>query len=115
MARRLRRSLRVSDTLARINGDEFVVILPELSALPEAKGLAQELLAVVSDPIDVAETVVSVRASIGVSLYPRDGANPRALLRAADAAMYQAKQGGKNAVAHVAAPPGSGVRADEPA
>jgi diguanylate cyclase (GGDEF)-like protein/PAS domain S-box-containing protein len=100
VARRLRRSLRASDTLARIHGDEFVAILPEMTELHEAASLAHKLLAVVSDPIDVAGTMVRVHASIGVSLYPSDGANPRALLRAADAAMYRAKTGGKNAVSH---------------
>jgi len=85
VARRLRRSLRVSDTLARIHGDEFVAIMPESSELHEAGSLAQKLLAVVSDPITVAGTTVSVRASIGVVLYPSGGTNPRTLLRAADA------------------------------
>jgi diguanylate cyclase (GGDEF)-like protein/PAS domain S-box-containing protein len=98
VARRLRRSLRASDLLARIHGDEFVAILPDMSELQEAGSMAQMLLDVVRDPIDVAGTTVSVQASIGVALYPNDGANPRALLRAADIAMYRAKLGGKNAV-----------------
>lgn len=108
VARRLRRSLRASDMLARIHGDEFVVIIPEMSAPHEAGSLAQKLLTVVSHPIDVAGTMVSVHASIGVALYPNDGANPRALLRAADTAMYQAKLKGKNAVSYVVAPPDGG-------
>jgi diguanylate cyclase (GGDEF)-like protein/PAS domain S-box-containing protein len=105
VARRLRRSLRASDTLARIHGDEFVAILPEMSELHEAGSLAQKLLHVVSDPIDVAGTTVSVKASLGVALYPNDGANPRALLRAADTAMYQAKLKGKNGVSYYLASP----------
>jgi len=114
VARRLRRSLRASDMLARIHGDEFVIIVPEMSAPHEAGSLAQKLLAVVSHPIDVAGTTVSVHASIGVALYPNDGANPRALLRAADAAMYQAKLKGKNAVGYVIAAPDGRAPADEP-
>lgn len=114
VARRLRRSLRASDTLARIHGDEFVVILPEMSEPHEAGSLAQKLLAVVSDPIAVAGTTVRVQASIGVALYPNDGANPRALLRAADTAMYQAKLKGKNAVSYVVAAPDGRNPADEP-
>jgi diguanylate cyclase (GGDEF)-like protein/PAS domain S-box-containing protein len=98
VARRLRRSLRGSDTLARIHGDEFVALLPELADAHEAAGLAQKLLAVVGEPIDLRGTTVTVQASIGVSLYPSDGASDRALLRAADDAMYRAKLGGKNAV-----------------
>jgi len=113
VARRLRRSLRASDMLARIHGDEFVVILPEMSEPHEAGSLAQKLLAVVSDPIEVAGTAVRVHASIGVSLYPNDGANPRALLRAADAAMYQAKLKGKNAVGYVVAAPNGGNHGGE--
>lgn len=114
VARRLRRSLRASDMLARIHGDEFVVILPEMSEPHEAGSLAQKLLAVVRDRIEVAGTAVSVHASIGVALYPNDGANPRALLRAADTAMYQAKLKGKNAVSYVIAAPDEGRPADEP-
>jgi diguanylate cyclase (GGDEF)-like protein/PAS domain S-box-containing protein len=115
VARRLRRVIRASDTLARIHGDEFVAILPEVSEPHEAWALAQKLLAAVNAPMDVAGTTVSVRASIGIGHYPNDGATPRALLRAADTAMYRAKQGGKNAVGHVVAPHGDGGRSGEPA
>ena len=114
VARRLRRSLRASDVLARLHGDEFVVILPEMSEPHEAGSLAQKLLGIVSTPIDVAGTTVRVEASIGVALYPNDGANPRTLLRAADAAMYQAKLRGKNAVHYVIASP-DGACNGEPA
>ncbi|MFU8889541.1 MAG: diguanylate cyclase domain-containing protein [Trueperaceae bacterium] len=114
VARRLRRSLRVGDLLARIHGDEFVVILPELSELHEACSVAEKLLAVVSQPTEEAGTAVSVQTSIGVALYPNDGADPRALLRAADTAMYQAKPKGKNAVSYVVAAPGGGGPVDEP-
>jgi diguanylate cyclase (GGDEF)-like protein/PAS domain S-box-containing protein len=100
VARRLRRSLRATDFLGRIHGDEFVALLPETAELQEAGSVAQKLLHVVSVPIDVAGTTAIVQASIGVALYPQDGANPRALLRAADAAMYQAKLKGKNGVSY---------------
>jgi diguanylate cyclase len=98
VARRVRRSLRASDTLARIHGDEFVAILPELASLHEAGGLAQGLLAIVGAPIDVDGSTVRVSASIGVGVYPFDGTSARAIVRAADIAMYRAKQSGKNAV-----------------
>jgi diguanylate cyclase (GGDEF)-like protein/PAS domain S-box-containing protein len=100
VARRLRRSLRADDTLARMHGDEFVALLPELAGPDEAGALARQLLAIVGEPIEVAGTTLQVRASIGVGLYPNDGANPRALLRAADVAMYRAKLGGKNAFSY---------------
>ena len=101
VAYRLRQSLRAGDTLARIHGDEFVALLPELSGRDEAESLAQQLLEVLTDPIDVAATTVSLQASIGVSLFPNDAADARALLRAADAAMYRVKLAGKNAVSRV--------------
>jgi diguanylate cyclase (GGDEF)-like protein/PAS domain S-box-containing protein len=108
IARRLRRSLRVNDKVARIHGDEFVFLLPEISEPHEAASIARKLLGIVGGPIAVAGTTVRVHASIGVSLYPNDGANARALLRAADTAMYAAKQGGKNAVRYVVAPKDGG-------
>ncbi len=104
VARRLRRSLRAGDTLARIHGDEFVALLPDLSGPLEADKLARELLAVVAQPIEVAGTTVIVHASIGISLWPSNGTDPRALLRAADDAMYRAKLAGKNAVSYVVPP-----------
>ncbi len=104
VAKRLRRSLMAGDTLARLHGDEFVALLPELARPLEASHLARELLAVVREPIDVAGTGVTVHASIGVSICPSDGVDPHALLLAADAAMYQAKLGGKNTVSFVEPP-----------
>ena len=105
IARRLRRSLRASDFLARLHGDEFVLILPEMDEQHQAGSMAQKLLGIVSDPITVTDTTVTVQASIGISMYPNDGTDARALLRAADTAMYAAKQGGKNGVSYVVAPP----------
>jgi diguanylate cyclase (GGDEF)-like protein len=85
-----------------------VFLLPEISEPHEAASIARKLLGIVGGPIAVAGTTVRVHASIGVSLYPNDGANARALLRAADTAMYAAKQGGKNAVRYVVAPKDGG-------
>jgi diguanylate cyclase (GGDEF)-like protein/PAS domain S-box-containing protein len=104
IGRRLRGSLRVSDTLARLHGDEFAALLPELSASSEADGLARTLLDVVKAPIAVEGVTLTVEVSIGVSLYPFDGTNARELMRSADTAMYLAKQGGKNAVNRSASP-----------
>ncbi len=114
VARRLRRSLRASDTLARIHGDEFVVILPELAEPQEVGTLIEKLLAVVDDPIDVAGTTVSLRVSIGHSAYPEDGANPSELLRASDASMYRAKLVGKSAARQVLVEPTREDRRREP-
>ena len=92
VARRLRGALRASDTLARMHGDEFVAILPEVAEKHEACVLAQKFRAAVHRPIAVSGTTVRVQASIGVVRYPNDGSSPHALLRAADAAMYAVKQ-----------------------
>jgi diguanylate cyclase (GGDEF)-like protein/PAS domain S-box-containing protein len=98
--RRLRTSLRESDTLARLHGDELAVLLTEVSDEDDAERVARELLATLMLPMVVGGRHVSVSASIGVSLFPHDGDEPSALIRAADAAMYQAKVAGKNAVRH---------------
>jgi diguanylate cyclase (GGDEF)-like protein len=95
-----RRDLEGAAAVGRIGAGLGLVLGLSSYRLHAAGRLAQKLLAVVSDPVDVAGTTVRVHASIGVSLYPNDGANPRALLRPADAAMYRAKTGGKNAVSH---------------
>jgi diguanylate cyclase (GGDEF)-like protein/PAS domain S-box-containing protein len=109
--RRLRTSLRESDTLARLHGDELAVLLTEVSDEADAERVARELLATLMLPMVVAGRPVSVSASIGLSLFPHDGDDPSALLRAADAAMYQAKVAGKNAVRHFT--PAMRTRAEE--
>jgi diguanylate cyclase (GGDEF)-like protein/PAS domain S-box-containing protein len=98
VARRLQDALRTSDTLARMHGDEFVVLLPDVGDQGGIASLATTLLGEVALPIDVDDATVSVTASIGVSLYPQDARHPSGLLHTADAAMYQAKAGGRNNV-----------------
>ena len=107
IARRLRRSLRASDFLARIHGDEFVFILHGISEAHQARSMAQKLLASVRAPIKVSDTKVRVLASIGIAMYPDDGTTANALLRAADTAMYSVKAGRRNAVGHATAASGS--------
>jgi diguanylate cyclase (GGDEF)-like protein/PAS domain S-box-containing protein len=106
VARRVQSAMRVSDTLARMHGDEFVVLLPDLSDPTDAGNVAHTLLAAISPPISLQGSAVTVNVSIGVSVFPRDANDPHALLRAADAAMYQAKAAGKNVVRYF----GSSVR-----
>lgn len=98
VAQRLQAALRTSDTLARMHGDEFVVLLPDVDDQPGIASLAETLLREVAQPVDVDDATVSVTASIGVSLFPSDARLPHALLHTADAAMYQAKAGGRNNV-----------------
>jgi diguanylate cyclase (GGDEF)-like protein len=94
--RRLRTALRRVDTVARIGGDEFMVILGETEACEGATRVADKLIEALRKPIAVSGGMVTVGASIGISFYPADGATADALIRQADRAMYRAKSGGKN-------------------
>jgi len=96
VAVRLQACVRTGDTVARISGDEFAVILADM-AKPEDGGLvAQKILDRLGSGFDVAGHEVFVSASIGIAGYPADGADAEALIGAADAAMYRAKQAGRN-------------------
>lgn len=91
VARRLQAHVRTDDTVARQGGDEFVILLNSQSDLAECECAVGRLLQAVREPI-----VVHGGASIGIALYPQDASNAETLLRYADQAMYQAKQGGRN-------------------
>lgn len=102
IARRLTTRLRQSDTVARLGGDEFAAVLVNLRRPADAGAVAESLLEEVSAPFELdggrlGATQVEVSPSIGVSLYPTDGANADTLLKNADAAMYAAKRGGRHA------------------
>lgn len=89
--------IRHSDTVCRQGGDEFIIILPELNDLEILSRIAQNILESLSQPIDLSDKAVNISASIGIAIYPDDGDDFEALLRHADAAMYDAKMSGKNA------------------
>jgi diguanylate cyclase (GGDEF)-like protein/PAS domain S-box-containing protein len=96
VATRLKLEIRSDDTLARLGGDEFVLLLEGLNR-SEAAGLtAQKLITSFSAPFDLDGQEVSTSASLGIALYPQDGTEPTLLLRNADAAMYRAKELGRN-------------------
>ncbi len=92
-ADRLASTLRESDTLARIGGDEFTVIAPDMSAR-EATALAGRIHDALTKPLDIQGVACVVHASIGVALFPHDGVNAEMLIRNADTAMYRAKAAG---------------------
>ncbi|WP_439858604.1 putative bifunctional diguanylate cyclase/phosphodiesterase [Pseudomonas sp. MBLB4136] len=92
---RLRQRLRAQDTLARVGGDEFV-LLAELREADDAVNLAEQIVQLISQPFTVGEHELRVSTSVGIALYPGDGEDQQALLRNADAAMYHAKGAGKN-------------------
>ena len=96
MASRLRASVRGDDFVARIGGDEFCVLLQDIAEPHEAAAVAQKLLAELSKPCQVGEHEVSSGASIGIACVPQDGDDAMTLLKHADAAMYRAKERGRN-------------------
>ncbi len=96
VADQIRKILRKGDTLARISGDEFTVLLPE-AGQDGAAQVASNILAVLRKPVTLGEHQFSVTGSVGISLYPRDGSNFDVLFKNADAAMYQAKRLGRDA------------------
>ncbi len=96
LAQRLKTTLRACDVLARLGGDEFVVLLQGLKAQENAARVAGKLLDAAKTPVLVSGHSCHVSASIGVSLFPIHGNNHRALMKAADTAMYKAKDQGKN-------------------
>ena len=93
---RLRSVTRQADTLARIGGDEFCLVLGDVRKRSDALRIAQTCLDVLRKPILIAERDYSVSASIGISCYPEHGVQPEVLQQHADTAMYHAKFNGKN-------------------
>ncbi|NEX18250.1 MAG: hypothetical protein C1943_16980 [Halochromatium sp.] len=96
IASRLQSDLREGDTLARIGGDEFVVLFTELGSIYQSQKMTRRLLELVVQPFDIKGHRVHVSASVGVTIFPEDDADPDTLLRHADQAMHRAKAGGKN-------------------
>lgn len=102
IAGRLRSELRRSDIAARLGGDEFVVVLGDVPSKEEAARLVTKILESVSRPIRLGAQSLTVSASAGIALFPRDGEDADALLRASDLAMYRAKARGRDKVAFYA-------------
>jgi diguanylate cyclase (GGDEF)-like protein/PAS domain S-box-containing protein len=96
VALRLRSAIRASDTVSRNGGDEFVVLLSEIEHAEHAVLSADKIIAAVAAPYEVLGHKLRVTASVGVAIYPIDGATADTLLKSADAAMYQVKDTGGN-------------------
>jgi diguanylate cyclase (GGDEF)-like protein/PAS domain S-box-containing protein len=92
---RISHCLRTSDTVARMGGDEFNVLLTDFAADADVTLVAQRIIEAVSKPVRIGEETVYVGASIGISFFPRDGANADAIQKLADMALYEAKEAGR--------------------
>ncbi len=95
VASRLVKQLRVGDTVCRIGGDEFVVVLPEAKRSTDAANVAAKIIETLSLPVQAAERELTVTPSIGIAVFPEDGRDAEMLIRNADAAMYHAKESGR--------------------
>ena len=102
-AGRLRLCVRLTDAVARVGGDEFIVLLPDLRNPEEAAAIAQKIVLAIADPFAIGHTLAAVTASVGVVTYPEASSDPETMLQCADQAMYAAKENGKNCV-HVFIP-----------
>ena len=98
VATRIRHQLRESDTVARVGGDEFTVILPAITGREEAETVARKIIAALAVPFQLGsrKQSVDIGISIGIAVYPADARDADALVRAADTAMYRAKQAGSS-------------------
>ncbi len=96
VAQRLTGCVREEDTVARMGGDEFIIILNQISHRDDASMVANNVVAAVTRPLQLAQHSLSPTASIGISIYPHDAQSITGLQKAADHAMYMAKQQGKN-------------------
>ena len=95
VAERLITQLREIDTICRMGGDEFVVVLPEIKRASDAANVAAKILETVSQPFAVQDRTMHITPSIGISVFPDDGRDAATLIRNADAAMYHAKEIGR--------------------
>jgi diguanylate cyclase (GGDEF)-like protein/PAS domain S-box-containing protein len=96
IAKRFKQSLRAVDIVGRLGGDEFIMLIEEMDELSQIANVAHKVLSTAIQPIVLLGEECRVTASIGISIYPRDGEDEQALMKNADMAMYVAKEEGKN-------------------
>jgi diguanylate cyclase (GGDEF)-like protein/PAS domain S-box-containing protein len=96
VGKRLEVTMRKSDTVARIGGDEFVLLLPQIPKADEASKFAQRILDAFREPFIFDDHQIDITTSIGIAVYPEDGKDIESLLKNADTAMYRAKEQGRN-------------------
>jgi diguanylate cyclase (GGDEF)-like protein len=96
VAQRLTRCLRGSDTVSRLGGDEFTVILPGIPSAMDATKVAEKILTTFAKPFTLKEQTIFITSSIGISIFPQDASTVEMLIKRADTAMYRAKELGRN-------------------
>lgn len=96
LGERLKRALRESDTLSRFGGDEFMVLLPDVDTDEAANKISEKVLSAIKEPFIIDGQEIFITASIGISMYPRDGEDAETLIKNSDVAMYHTKELGKN-------------------
>jgi diguanylate cyclase (GGDEF)-like protein len=101
-AQRIRKAVREADLIFRMGGDEFTVLLEDLRGPEEAGAVAQRVLDAIAEPVQLEHHELSVTASIGIALFPRDDVVGERLVKSADTAMYRAKDFGRNRYAFFA-------------
>ena len=94
---RLHRCMRSEDTVARFGGDEFLVLLRIVGRVDDAGRVAEKILSAISQPYHLGQSEIITTASVGIAIYPADGTDAETLVRNADAAMYRAKESGRDA------------------
>ena len=99
VAERLKALQRVEDTIARIGGDEFVVLLPKLKNLQQAENIANKIIGELDRPFVIDNQILQLGVSVGIAIYPLHDENPKKLIKCADDAMYVAKRQGRNCYA----------------
>jgi len=110
VARRVRGVVREEDTVARFGGDEFIVLLPAINGAEDAARIADKLHGAIRQPIQIDAREMTLSASIGATVFPRDGADMETLVRNADIAMYRAKELGRDQTEFYSAELGERVR-----
>ncbi len=96
VAQRLTALVRDADTVARFGGDEFIILMEEVTETADVECLARKVLAGLAQPLPLGDQTLTVTTSIGISIFPRDGAEAETLIKCADDAMFRAKQQGRN-------------------
>lgn len=95
MALRLTASIRLGDTVARIGGDEFVIILPSIT-VHSVEIVAEKIINILTYPFYISSSELKIGTSIGITMLPEEGTDTTTLLKNSDIAMYQAKNAGRN-------------------